>query len=238
MGQPLSCALENAQVQLIKELRISISLKGFGEHVRMKLLEVIDVLSKRVRVLTLDQIARTWFSDARDPREATRQALRRAERDHLIQVHLGMAHPEVKLTTPLYSWRPGTQETTPHFGRLAWKAKRRFSLPPTRTTYVTARREGILAVGSAIRPRPIRKTELTHDIHVAQLYLNLREQDPESVTRWVSEDALHRETGERTDALIAGDEHVLIEFIGAYSSEKLATLHERLVRRGTAFQFW
>jgi hypothetical protein len=197
---------------------------------------IVAVLASRVRLLTLDQVARTWYADARHPRRTAREALRRAESQGLVTVNTVMAHPEVVLSAPLYRWSAEALTTPPHFGRLAWQARKRFGQPPVRTIYVTATAKAKVLLGEVAHKRGIRSTELTHDIHVAQIYLKLCREAPELAASWVGEDQLaHADRDTRPDA-VAGN--LAIDFVGQYRADKLAVLYDEYRRCFTAFELW
>jgi hypothetical protein len=197
---------------------------------------IVAVLASRVRLLTLDQVARTWYADARHPRRSAREALRRAESQGLVAVNTVMAHPEVVLAAPLYRWSAETLTTPPHFGRLAWQARKRFGQPPVRTIYVTATAKAKSLLDEAAHRRGMRATELTHDIHVAQIYLKLRREAPKLAASWVGEDRLaHTNSDTRPDAL-AGT--LAIDFVGQYRADKLAVLFDEYRSRFAAFELW
>src|SRR2546423_15123612 len=84
-----------------------------------------------------------------------------------------MAHPRVSLHGPLYSYQ-GVQTGEPNFGRLAWRAAHRFKEPLARTFLAKATKEAMRAFGREPTRRSERSSELTHDIHVSELFLKAR----------------------------------------------------------------
>jgi hypothetical protein len=142
-----------------------------------------------------------------------------------------MAHPRISLDGPLYRYR-GNETPEPDFGRLAWKAARRFKVPVVRTLVAKATTEAMLAFGRESSRRRERSSEVSHDIHVSEIFLHVRSQGRADL--WIGEDEIYGSV--RPDAIVDG---VALEFIGQYSKAKLIGLHRQYVVRGiNAFEFW
>lgn len=197
--------------------------------------QVVEVLATKVRVLALGQVAEGWFSDLARPKDAARESLRRGAKEGLLATAWGMAHPRVPILAPLYRFEAEAQTPPPIFGRLSWEARRRFSKAPVRTLFAIATNRGKQAYGQTSRHRPIRRSELTHDIHVAEIYLRFRELDPERARLWQGEDQFDGHLV-RPDA-VTGD--VAIDFLGKYSSAKIEALERQYRSAGICvFEFW
>ncbi len=140
-----------------------------------------------------------------------------------VRLGTAMLHPELPVTSPLLNWVPGEDE--PDFGRLAWRAKSRFSDPPRRTGLVFPGPR--LRIGG--RLRPLRATETQHDVMVAAILLGLAKVDRAVIERWHHEDVLRERFGpgvKRPDAILVEDVgEVYIECAGSYSKAKLLEVH-------------
>jgi hypothetical protein len=197
--------------------------------------QVVKTLATKVRVMTLEQVAENWFSDLARPKNAAREGLHRAEKEGLLVTAWGMAHPTVPLPGPLYRYEANDRTPPPLFGRLSWEARRRFRKAPVRTLYVTAAKLGKAAFGQSPGRRSGRTSELTHDIHVAEVYLRFLKLDSEREREWRGEDHLQGSVI-RPDAVI-GD--TAIDFIGKYSASKIESLHRQYIGAGIrVFEFW
>jgi hypothetical protein len=174
-----------------------------------------ELLRCKVRVFTLEQIARTWFPDAKAPLSAARKCVAKMAATGSASVTTEHLHPEVDVSRPLFEWRPGSDEP-PDLGRVAWKAKSRFRSAPLRTLVVRS-----------VDAKAGRSTELWHDLMLSQVFLNLRQADPSIVRRWTHEDHLSPESrvafGNRVpDALLREEtSNMLIECIGSYDKRRL-----------------
>jgi hypothetical protein len=153
--------------------------------------------------------------------------LRRLERRGLLKLEHAMVHPPLCLEEPLFEWQTETLE--PDWERLAWMAQSRWNKDPVLSVIVSATAEAKKLTGGPIGGRPIRQTEISHDVTLAQLWLRFRKTEPIVAPSWIPEDALSgfEPNQKRPDALItvAGNE-IVLELAGkAYSAKRLAAIH-------------
>lgn len=198
--------------------------------------EILLTLTHKVRLLSLAQIARTWWPSAMPETARTRLA---ALPHFLTRLKLN-AHPELVLDAPLYTWRPG--EPAPRYGALSYQLKKRWTQAPEPTTVYIATEKAARyfgGFGGKLR-RPL---QATHDLHVAQVYLRLFGQDPTQAALWVSEErfAPERRREKLPDAVLrdaAGDIRLVIEFGGAYDAQHVERVHLDCVTRSLAYELW
>ena len=134
-------------------------------------IDLIETLARKVRVLTLNQIARTWWPDSVAPKSAARHRLAELERAGFVVSFTAIAHPEILLSAPVISWTPGLP--APDFGSASHRLKRRWSRPAKATRCVSISNIAGRQFGDHGGRCP-RESEEMHDIHLAQLYLLLR----------------------------------------------------------------
>ncbi len=182
------------------------------------------LLSEKLRVLTAEQVAISWFQHTKHPLRSAMSCLRNMADRNEIQLDTAMLHPEIDLTEPLLDWIPGGDE--PDFGRLAWRAKSRFTKPPRRTCLILPGSR----LGAVGKLRRLRATETQHDVMVASILLNFSRNDSTVIDRWSHEDLIRTRfgTGEkRPDAiLLEGNTEVFIECAGCYPKSKLKAVHQ------------
>lgn len=202
---------------------------------------ILDALTLRVRVLSLSQIARTWWGDTQGPESLARTRLKELEREGLVTLFPLVAHPEIPLDAPLIAWRPG--DTPPDFGEASHRAKRRWTRDVTTCAGVFATTVAGNWFGGT-GGRPPRASEATHDLHLAAVFLRLREANPSAAATWTSEGRLLARGEGRGDKLPdaivgtrAGGKRV-IEFGGAYSKSKFAQFHDFCLRRKLPYEVW
>lgn len=202
--------------------------------------ELLNVLTKRLRLLSIPQIARTWFTDTRDPPINALQTAKRLETRGLVRVLAVMAHPEIELVNPLFRWLPNSDAEPPDFGRLAYRAQARWTRALARLSLVMATERANHLVGGRLGGRPLRSREVTHELHLGQLFLRLRDEAPATAESWQPEDQLFRERrGEGRklpDAQVTVPEIVAIEFAGAYAKSKIAKIHQDL--QHSRYELW
>jgi hypothetical protein len=204
--------------------------------------DIIRTLSVPLpRGLSLPQIARTWFSHCQYPLAIARQSMLRLEHEGLVHLESVMLPPEPTLDAPLWEHTPESPNS-PMWGRIAWKAQSRFAKPLSRTTVVTAGPKALLLM-TGQRLRPVRKTELAHDVlGVAAIYLRLRESQPERAAKWIHEDAATARTRgpgteRKADALIEGQVPIFVEYAGSsYTAEHFKAFHEEF--KSQHYQIW
>jgi hypothetical protein len=201
--------------------------------------EILDTLTHRVRVLSLIQIARTWWPSA-DPRDAVRrlETLQGAGLLYLFQV---LSHPEIALREPQISWQLG--ERPPDFGSASYRLKARWNRSPTSAWCAIATALSARSRGGHGGRFP-RESEITHDIHMAAVYLRYRSHDPSCVQNWRSEARILWERGglkneKLPDAILDTSEgQRIIEFGGGYAKQKLERFHAYCERIATPYEVW
>ena len=198
--------------------------------------EILQALSHRIRMLTADQIASTWWAESSV--ETAKRRLDGLVRDGWLQRSRCAAHPLLDLSEPVFSWVPGT--APPAFHALAYKLQKRWnrSIRPT-TIYHISRKTAAQRAGSGHNIK--HRFQITHDLHVAQIYLLTLRRCPERARAWISEDKLapsrvHQKLPDAIIRLPAGD--LVVEFGGAYRPERLLRIHEDCVGRGIAYELW
>jgi hypothetical protein len=202
--------------------------------------EIVSGLSRKIRVASLSQIARTWFSN---PSLGYGRALSRV--NYLVRVGVLISltlrvHPEQPLEAAIWSWRPG--EPQPPFGILSYRLRSRWREPLAATTVYTAS-EKAARVYAGHGGRLAHPLQVTHDLHVSAIFLKLRKNSPAEAEGWVSEDQLAplRRGQKLPDAEIHGDAgRVLkvIEFGGSYAPERVRLVHEDCERRQVPYELW
>lgn len=150
-----------------------------------------------------------------------------------------LVHPILALTQPLVLWAPGTPE--PDFDAVAWQAQCRWSQAPCPTRIFWLSEKAAAAVG---RPAPRPKLfQLTHDIHMTELFLRFLNSSLASVWSWVPEDQVPRpqRRGYRVpDALLRSPhgQEMAIEFLGSYCAKRIRRFHQDCAGKQLSYQGW
>lgn len=202
--------------------------------------EILSTLTKRVRILSEPQIAQRWWTSSTNARSSARRSLKRLIDTGLLETGVGLSHPLIPLASPVVAWTPGSP--VPDAEQSAYRLQSRWSLPPVSTRWFSAtRRAGSLTGGFG--GRTPRASELTHDIHLAELYMRLEGQHPPLAATWTSETELYMlgmgRNGRLPDAMVReGESWRVIEFGGAYSSDKVRAFHEFCSDCGLGYEIW
>ena len=190
---------------------------------------VLELLTSRVRVIAHYQLRG-------HSRDSALRVFRRLRCRGAITVRQVVIHPELSLDEPLFRWMPG--QCAPLFERLAWRLQSRWNLMPKATYVASATVQGRYETGGSIGGRPLRRTEVAHDVHVTALFLKLQSEAPTKAQKWVHEDIL-REGGQLNgvipDATIGT---TCIEFGGSYRAAKLRTMHRLYATDGRDYEIW
>ena len=199
--------------------------------------DILTTLKDKTGKLSLEQIARTWF---RGSRGAAANRVRVLESSGLIESMFPTTHPEIELSAPHFSWRPGEQP--PAGEQLSWKLKSRWSQPPKRTRIIIPTKKTVSILGGE-PVRPSRSRAILHDLHVASIYLRFLRRDRLTAEGWIHETNLYRNGFGRDglplpDAVIELDELVAIDFGGAYSAAKIRKIHNSYEKHNMAYQIW
>lgn len=200
--------------------------------------EILDTLARRVRTLSLGQIAREWW---RGEQGGARRRLRSLQSAGLVELQPAFAHPEPRLGSRLLAWSPG--DKPPALRGLARVLAQRWPEPPRRTVLVIASAatgESLGGVGGRF-PGP---SETSHDVALAAVFLQFRSKAPSHANGWISEGTLQRRgwgRGSRLpDAVVFQDERpaFAVEFAGEYSHPKLSGFHRFCEERGLPYELW
>ena len=187
-----------------------------------------------------NQVGRTLFASTASPAANARRMLAKLANAGLVHLFRAPAHPEISLREPVISWAPGG--LMPDLGHVAYVLNRRWTRPPVLTTCVCATRKGRnLFNGRGGKPPEVK---LTHDLHLAAVYLALLRSDPVAAKYWISEEQVRLER-ERLDERIPdaivrkpGAPPRVIEFGGTYKKPKLEAFHRHCSFHSLAYEIW
>lgn len=201
--------------------------------------EIIHALVHRVRVMSVAQIARTWWSEGSATDASRRLSILAAT--GLVHNFETLSHPELPLTEPVVTWAPG--EPAPLFGQVSYRLRSRWNLAPESLRCVIATRFAGRAFGGHGGRFP-RESERTHDLHMATVFLHYRKHHSELTLRWKSEARLlwERRGSKKEklpDAVLSlPDGKRIVEFGGAYSKRKLESFHHYCRSINASYEVW
>ncbi len=133
--------------------------------------EILAALTNCVRVMTLDQVARIWWSEKRWGISRAKKSLRElADAGWVIFCDV-TSRPIYRLERPLFSWQPADSE--PAFSELSQQLHQRAMVSAEIVSVVYATGQSNSLFGAGTLPK-VKLTQMTHDLHVAEIYLAYR----------------------------------------------------------------
>ena len=213
--------------------------------------DILEVLTHKVRTLSVGQVSRTWWKGAGSTAVA-KSRLRMLFRDDLINLESAPAHPEIVLTACIVSWE--VDGATPDWNAVSYQLQSRWREHPVLTGCVSATKKAAAQFGG-YGGRPSRAVERTHDLHMAQVFLHFRANRPDLACSWISEDQIKYERkvmrpedrrthasnarGKLPDAILRLSSGVrAIEFGGAYGKDKLQAFHSYCKEHSFPYEIW
>ncbi len=203
--------------------------------------ELVSALALKIRMLSFDEILRSWWPASRSATTNARRRLAELVHDGLLVRERALARPRLPLEEPIFRWKPG--EAAPDFGKLSWTVKSRWTEPPREVTVYLASRRAAAIFGGKANGKIKNPSQATHDIHLGALYLKLCREAPTIAAGWIGEDILAptREHQKLPDAILHdrdGRPRLVVEFGGAYPAERLQAFHEDCAARELPYELW
>lgn len=204
-------------------------------------MEILAIVTNCVRVLTVEQVASAWWSDSPWGISRAKSALRELADEGWLKLQPALSRPINELQQPLLTWEPG--EAPPNFQSLSIRLHRRAMVPAKLVNIIFATSRSTALFGKGSLPK-IKLTQMTHDLHVAQVFLTYRGRGL-SVDQWIGEDNFPGswKSQQRPDGLLRradGTIYRAIEYGGDYLPQRLMELHQSLanetVRLG--YEIW
>lgn len=200
--------------------------------------QILETLLWKVRVIALRQLKRFLGCDL----DSVLRSLKR--KGYIEQITLRTQL--LDLASPLYSWNPAEQESSPDFWKISWQAESRFKRVPTfeeqvfLATDLACRHFG--GVGGKLR-QPF---QLLHDLGTASMFVAKSSSNFERTNRWKSEDVIrryfrHLKIRKIPDAAEFSNDAVsrVFEFAGRdYSGNYIKTFHEFWKRKNISYEIW
>lgn len=198
------------------------------------------MLTRRVRMLTFEQAARTFWAETADPVGNARRAFAKLEVAGLVHCVEVNARPELSLERPVLAWAVG--ERDPDIGAVAYRLQKRWTLPIRRTAIAIATRVAARRFGGHGGPlaRPL---QAGHDLHVTTVYLKYRQERPRAAADWLSESRLapfrrHRKIPDAAIGKAPDRPRLFIEFGNGYDARRVEAFHRDCAAEGCPYELW
>lgn len=201
--------------------------------------DLIETLCCRVRVLSLENIYRGWWST--DHKVAHVEAdVDRLVRAGLVQSVVWTAKVVLVNDAPLFAWKPPLPP--PDFEELANLVRHRWPKTTRRVQAFVATSKAARLFGSSANNIPPAHHR-SHDLILAAVFVHYRTKRPDEARHWLGEDALPMaEKGVKNpDAFLLdanGKVRRVIESAGHYSQDQIETFHRYCVQTELPYELW
>ena len=202
-------------------------------------LDIVETLTRRVRVLSLTQISAIWWTAAGSHRVTRRHLRRLVSGDLVVRTTVNTVAVQ-SVDRPLFNWRPGKRE--PDHRRVSSDARSRWNRAPVPTEVYLASRRAANLFGSTAGHLP-RVEQIDHDLLLAEVYVLYRRDRPAEADRWIGEDTLPKAGYliKDPDAFLVSRDGVttrVIESAGAYSSKQIESFHQHCLEQSLPYELW
>jgi hypothetical protein len=202
---------------------------------------ILRDLTAKIRVATFPQLARNfWPASGSGTLNARRRLDELVARELLAKTRI-VAHPLLALTGPVVGWRPGAPKPGP--SEVAGRLQARWQDDPRAMNVYLAGRRAITLFGARALGAIRNPFQVTHDLHLSEVYFLLRRAEPELADAWVGEEVLapSRKNQKLPDAILHDQEgraRLVIEFGGKYPARRVAAFHDDCEARGLPYELW
>jgi len=202
--------------------------------------EILLTLSRKVRVLSFDQMAAAWWRQSAAGLRAARDTTKHLVDDGWLERQTIHAQV-VPVIAPVTQWEVG--DPPPDFADVSRRLQGRWSDATVPTVVFLSTHRTLLRFGGQGRGGLKQVTAINHDLHVGAVYLWHRERRPELAAIWRGEDTYRDQLdGEKVpDAILFapdGTARRVIESGGSYSAERCEEFHESCVGRRIPYDLW
>ena len=201
--------------------------------------DILVTLATRLRFLALRQVASWWQSPS--AAQSARRRLAQLEAEGMVVLSRVHAEPLLELRAPIVAWIPG--HPAPDFRAVSNTLNSRWPVvAPAALMVYRASRTTNNRFGGPGRLAPLSADQITHDLHVSEVYVQLRRTDPATASAWIGEDVLGK-AGYRMkdpDAIVRRPDgsDIAIEFGGRYDKQRVEEFHQDCERRNRPYELW
>ncbi|MFO0887923.1 MAG: hypothetical protein U0790_02130 [Isosphaeraceae bacterium] len=203
--------------------------------------EILRDLTTKIRLLTFSQLAGNFWPQGESGRVNARRRLGELVSRELLEKVQVVSHPLLELAAPIVAWRPGMP--APDAGEISHRLISRWQAEPREMTVYLAGRKAIALFGASALGEIKNRYQVTHDLHVSEVYLYFRRTAPELARAWVGEEILapSRKDQKLPDAILhdaEGRPRLVVEFGGKYPARRVAAFHGDCEIRGLPYELW
>jgi len=204
-------------------------------------IRLLETLCRKSRVMAESQLVRLMNIHGVENAEAAKKRLAVLTKSGWLRNSVSLAQPLLTLSSPVLNWACG--QSDPNFSQLAWTLEKRFRTGMVRTRIYFPSEHAVGIFGGTEKGRLRNVPQLSHDLHVSEIYLGFLTAAPDRIRQWVSGDELksHAQKFQKIpDAVLTADDRqfLAIEFGGLYGPAKLEAFHTNMRERGLPYEIW
>lgn len=203
--------------------------------------QILEILSCRLKVLTLGQIAAVWWRGSTWPDRNAKRRLAQLENRDLIATTTLMVRPVPELNGPVIRWNQGDE--SPEFGPISYLINQRWRDAPEPTRVYLATERCARMFGG--HPAKLRVDERAHDLVLAATFLAkfkayYLKQEGMPPNNWLSEALIRRSRTSQSETLPDAflEPNTAIEVGGRYSKAKLEQFHRYCQSNKLNYEIW
>lgn len=203
--------------------------------------DLLFVLANHVRILSLSQVAHTWWAGQRQASRRARESVQSMQQQGWVTLRRVLARPIVSLSHPLHISTSGSRQ--PGFDLLSktLRSRARTDAKMTQILVATPKTRDLFGNGR-VKGARLKLTQMTHDLHVTEIFLVYR-RNKVDLRGWLSEDELPETwpLRQRPDALLVDSQGELlraIEYGGDYPIDRLVALHNAFTSIDLPYEIW
>jgi hypothetical protein len=202
-------------------------------------LDIVDVLARRVRLMSLVQIGQIWWPNI-GSQKALRRELQRLRSSGLVQrtvIDTKLRHP---VKCPIALWKPNDIE--PNLHAVVQRVRARWRVGGQRSEVYWASPQAANLFGSNAGQLP-GELHRDHDLLLSDVYVIYRRQHPDLAHRWGGE-AMFSKAGfqiKDPDAFLFDDSGMptrVIESAGKYGFRQIESFHQHCVDHDLPYELW
>lgn len=201
-------------------------------------LDIVESLTQRVRLLSLDQVARIWWAKGSGLRVVHRR-LRKLAEAGLIECRLVNVCIGIQPTEPLISWSAGDEE--PNADKLADRNQSRWDQRAVPTEIITATRLAANLFGSSVFGLPP-VHHRDHDLLLSEIYVVYCIRRPTEANLWRGADNSCSDSPvPRADAFLLNEDRTVvraIESAGHAGAHEITAFHRRCAQASLSYELW
>jgi len=200
--------------------------------------QIFHTLGFKVRLMTFDQVATTWWNDTRSGLKSAKKRLSLLIKNKYLKCLYVHAQPIIEIKGPVYTWTPPSGPP-PDAISLSTKFKNRLSAPPQVIPVFILTQKCANLIGG-IGGKLLNHLHATHDLHVSEVYVFLLKNDLESANAWVGEDFFNKRGKGLVDpdAIIKNSPETFVEFCGKYDAQRIIHFHKDCQNNNKGYQLW